>query len=366
MASGARTQGFRLAALGGIPEDEAAAKSSECVQACDPYADRPLGSVRVQPKSPPAISVVVATRDRAPRLRSLLAALARQTLPRGDLELIVVDDGSTDETAAVLAAAAEASEPHVVALRSGGNGPAAARNVGWQAASAPLVAFTDDDCEPQPGWLTELQREANAHPGAIIQGRTVPSPVELRLADSLLRTKSIDSLGPWFQTCNVLYPRGVLERLAGFDERFARPFGEDADLAWRAIEAGVETHFAGEACVHHAVEAMSAVDFVRSGLRDPDEALVYKRHPALMREVGRLGIFKSQSHAFYVLALVATAAARRRPAAVLLAVPYLRLLAARSAEHPDRVQAAVLLAAYDALELLSAARGCLRHRVVAL
>ncbi|MEA2352273.1 MAG: mycofactocin glycosyltransferase, partial [Thermoleophilaceae bacterium] len=91
---------------------------------------------------------MVPTRDRAERLPVLLEALAAQTLARDRYEVVAVDDGSADDTPRVLAAA----DVDRVVRHERSRGPAAARNSGWRAASAPLVAFTDDDCRPEPGW----------------------------------------------------------------------------------------------------------------------------------------------------------------------------------------------------------------------
>src|SRR3954451_19061576 len=110
-------------------------------------------------QAPLEISVVVATHNRATRLRALLDALASQTLPAEKFEVVVVDDGSRDDTPAVLARAAAAIDggPRTVVLTQPvAGGPAAARNRGWRAASAPLVAFTDDDCRPTATWLEAL------------------------------------------------------------------------------------------------------------------------------------------------------------------------------------------------------------------
>lgn len=97
------------------------------------------------------ISVVVCTHDRAEKLANCLAALADQSLGRTGYEVIVVDDCSTDETAAV----AERSSSQLI--RNERNlGPAVSRNLGVEAAGAPLIAFTDDDCIPARHWLEEL------------------------------------------------------------------------------------------------------------------------------------------------------------------------------------------------------------------
>ena len=124
--------------------------------------------------------------------------------------------------------------------------------------------------------------------------------------------------------------------------------------------------FAAEAIVMHAAEPISPVDYLRSALRDPDEALAFRRHPELRRRAGRLGVFKSESHALLALAVVGLALARRVPLAAMLALPYARLVAARTRDPGHGPHTAPLIVGYDALETLSATRGAIRHRVGAI
>jgi len=313
----------------------------------------------------PSVSVVVPTRNRAARLRGLVAALEQQTLPAEKFELVVVDDGSTDDTATVLKSVS-VTQFAVTALTGSGAGPAAARNAGWQRARAPIIAFTDDDCEPTPAWLELGLAAARANAGAFVQGPTSPLPRERSRLGPFSRTKSIAALGPWYQTCNIFYPRELLVRLGGFDERFTRPFGEDADLAWRALDAGARAVFATPALVHHAVEDLGVRDYLRTALRDPDEARLFKLHPGLRSQVAHWRIFKSKSHAYLALALAGVALAGQRPAAIVLTTPYARFLIARSRAPGARLTDIPLFIAYDALEGYAATHGALRHRVFAL
>jgi GT2 family glycosyltransferase len=313
-----------------------------------------------------AVSVVVATRNRFERLVNLLRALQRQTIDPTRFELVIVDDGSTDDTPRLLRSTAERLPFTTTVLDGAGNGPAAARNRGWARAAGDLVAFTDDDCEPTPRWLEAGLEAATTTRETIVQGPTSPIPDERDRLGPFARTKSIEELGPWFQTCNMFYPRELLVRLDGFDERFTGPFGEDADLAWRALASGASTVFAAQARVHHAVEARGAIDFVRSGLRDPDEALVFKRHPELRRAVSRWPAFKADSHALLAMACFGILLARSQRPFLLLAAPYARLLVARAravGASPPQIAA---LVGFDVLETASATRGSLRHRVWAL
>ncbi|MDT4996540.1 MAG: hypothetical protein QOD45_608, partial [Pseudonocardiales bacterium] len=120
------------------------------------------------------IAVVVPTHNRASLLPRLVSALVAQEDVPG-AEIVLVDDASTDATPDVLANLLPSLEPTGQAIRLAHNrGPATARNIGWRTASAPLIAFLDDDCVPQPGWLASLA--ASLADADIVQGRTLPDP----------------------------------------------------------------------------------------------------------------------------------------------------------------------------------------------
>ncbi len=313
--------------------------------------------------SEPEVAVVVATRDRAARLERLLDSLRRQTIGRSAFELIVVDDGSSDRTADVLAGADDVAE-RMLTMRGEGRGPAAARNLGWRAARAELVAFTDDDCEPEPGWLEQLLAVARSHPGSVVQGPTMPIERELPLEGPFTRTKRIGAPSPWYQTCNIAYPRMLLERLDGFDERFPEPLGEDTDLGWRARAAGARLVAAGEAGVQHAVDYVGPAGVLREARRGSDSVLVFKLHPELRRATTTLRVFRNPSLARAALAVAGLALARRQALGAVLVFPYALDLAHRvRAAHGGPVHAPFLIAC-DAVRAWASLRGSARHRVL--
>src|SRR3954469_25005791 len=203
------------------------------------------------------VSVVVATRDRAAMLEALLDSLALQSFDSSRFEVIVVDDGSTDQTPELLQGMAKRAGYKLRVLRGTGNGPAVARNRGWPEASAPLVAFTDDDCVATPDWLAELVEAARDRGETIVPGRPELAPGDDAKVGPFSRVLVIPEPNPYYATCNILYPRVLLESLNGFDEGYALS-GEDADLAWRAKEGGARSKFAHDAVVHHAVRDLGA------------------------------------------------------------------------------------------------------------
>lgn len=319
----------------------------------------------------PLLSIVVATHNRPDRLGDLLDSFAGQSAPAGTFEVVVVDDGSKDgRTEDILASHPARDRLGLrVIRRPMAQGPAAARNDGWRAAHAPLVAFTDDDCVATPDWVEECRRAAITHPGAIVQGRTEPRPDELHHRGPFTRTLCIDRLGPFFQTCNILYPRQVLERLDGFDaEAYSAPGGEDTDLAWRAMEMGTPTVFAAEAVVQHAVERHGPLGFLRIAWRWTDSMQAYSRHPDLRDAVFTKRFFWKPDHYLFVRALLALLLPRRlRGLRRWLAWPYAVALVWRCLQ-PDARGPVLLpyLALHDAVEVGAVARAAVRYRIPVL
>lgn len=315
----------------------------------------------------PAISVAVATHNRAERLARLLESLRRQTIDSEAFEVVVADDGSRDATSTVLADEGRRGELRLttLALEESG-GPARARNAAWRATSAPIVAFTDDDCEAESGWLEALAAAASANPGAIVQGTTSPAPDELGARGIFSRTLEVNELGPWFQTCNIAYPRSVLDELGGFDEEtFGTPGGEDTDLAWRAMANGADAVLAEDARVFHAVNYLGPAGALRFPLRWVDPIAVFGMHSGLREQLYR-GIFWKRSHALLFRALLGAGLARRFPPAALLAYPYLKDVVLRTRRSGSAPALAPFLAAQDVVEAYATVRGAVKHRVLVL
>ncbi|TMK42526.1 MAG: glycosyltransferase [Actinobacteria bacterium] len=337
----------------------------------------------------PVVSVVVPTRDRPERLERLLISLAAQSLGGEAFEIVVVDEASGPATAAVLdrhatgtgtgagagagghddapraaATAAAGSAPSVRVLRHPvALGPGAARNAGWRRARAALVAFTDDDCRAHPDWLRAGVEAHRGDPGAIVQGRTEPDPGELP-AGLLSRTVRIERLGPQYETCNIFYPRALLERLGGFDEGFGlRPGGEDTDLAWRALESGARAVHAPGALVYHAVERLGIGGRLREATRWTATVRIFAEHPGTRAMLTRR-VFWNVWHYLLVRSLLALALppAPRR----VLITRHAIALRRRAREAGAGPWAIPFLVLCDAIELGALIRGGLRYRTLVL
>ncbi|MGI5155280.1 glycosyltransferase family 2 protein [Microbispora sp. CA-102843] len=222
----------------------------------------PTGEPRTEAQAGPAVTVVIPTIGR-PSLAATLAAVGPGSGPGP--EVLVVDDRP-----------GEGLEPlpvpdRVRVLRSGGRGPAAARNAGWRAATTPWVVFLDDDVVPGPGWVRALTEDLARLPGNAggSQGRLeVPLPAGRRPTDAERNTAGL--AGADWITADMAYRRTALEATGGFDERFPGAYREDADLALRVERAGFSL-VKGERLTRHPVRDdgfWSSVRFQRGNASD--------------------------------------------------------------------------------------------------
>ena len=304
----------------------------------------------------PAISVVVPTRNRAQRLRALLASLAEQQAP--PFEVVVVDNASDDDTLAAIAEADAAADVRVHAIHlPQPMGPAVARNRGWRAARGELIVFTDDDVVARPGWLAGLYAGHEREPRAVIQGQTVPDPREADRLSAFARSQSASGPGPWFQTCNIAYPRALLDELGGFDESFWEAAGEDTDLGWRAVESGARVVYEPDAVNWHAVHDVGPLGLIRSSQKWRLGVRNVARHPDL-RAALPARFFWKRSHAFLLLALVV-----RRPVAFL---PYVVEQRGQHGSYAGTLAALPAHLALDAAEMVAMLRGSFANRTLLL
>jgi glycosyltransferase involved in cell wall biosynthesis len=318
----------------------------------------------------PEVSVVVATRNRAQRLRGLIAGLHDQTLDAQRFELIVVDDGSSDGTAELLAAESKRAPFALVPLEhKGGGGPGAVRNTGWPRARGALVAFTDDDCKPDPVWLESMLAAWQRDEARVLQGSTTPIEAERAQQGLFTYTYDIQALDLNFPACNMAYPRALLERLGGYDAAAFPRTGEDCDLAWRAIAAGASVEFVPEARVRHAVVSMSPSAMLRRAWRWGDAMPAFARHPELRRRRLLHRVFFNWSHWYLVRLAIALALPRWRvlwPLKWWLAHRYFEDRRwAPGAERPS-ARALAWNLVVDTVETVAVVRGSLRNGTVVL
>ena len=313
----------------------------------------------------PEISVVIPTLRRETRLAFALEALAQQTIGPERFEVVVVRVVGERGPFAVAPDRLTVRDLEAPAPSASGQ-----RNVGWRTASAPLIAFTDDDCRPAPDWLERLL-DALSRDAVIAQGKTEPDPDERQLLAPTAMSQEIDGASDWYEACNIAYPRRLLEELGGFDEAFT--YGaEDTDLGLRARAAGAERVFVPAALVRHAVHARPLHRALLDAPPRPTVPLAFARHPVLRRNL-YLRVFWNRRHAQLLLGLAGLALLGRRRGSVAM-VPYLSSqlrYSAGSVRPTPRGLARFALSlaerlAIDLAGLLTSARRSARHKTLIL
>lgn len=221
----------------------------------------------------PRFSVIVPTFRRPEALARCLEALARQTYPRERFEVVVADDGSAAPPADVVERFSIAMSISLVEASHGG--PGAARNAAAARARGEYLAMTDDDCVPEPDWLTRLDAAVCASPGALVGGR-----VENGLADNPMAEASQLLIGylyeyfasdasstiRFFTTNNLAVPANRFRQLGGFDVVSIGETAEDRDLCDRWARSGGVLVYEPSAVVRHH-SPLSFTGFVRQHFR---------------------------------------------------------------------------------------------------
>ncbi len=189
------------------------------------------------------ISVVIPTCRRPDLLARCLDLLApgAQTLTADQYEVIVTDDGEPTVERFL-------TEKYPWASWGPGprRGPAANRNAGARRARGEWLAFTDDDCVPDPNWLAGFTTAT--HAGCrVYEGKTTC----VAGIHSLFDHAPLNMMGGWLWSCNIFIRRGTFEEVGGFDEVFRFPHMEDVDLRERLVQAGYAFEFVPEATVDH-------------------------------------------------------------------------------------------------------------------
>ncbi|HEX2104464.1 MAG TPA: glycosyltransferase [Solirubrobacteraceae bacterium] len=209
------------------------------------FADAPFGPDVAWPR----VSVVVCSHNGAATLGECLDGLLE--VQYADMEVIVVDDGSSDATASIAALypfRLISTEPR---------GLSAARNRGLEAATGDIVAYIDDDARPDPHWLTYLAATFMATDHAGVGGPNIApagAPPVAQCVDNVpggpTHVLLSDRVAEHIPGCNMAFRRARLEAIGGFDEQF-KVAGDDVDVCWRLQEQGWTLGFSPAAVVFH-------------------------------------------------------------------------------------------------------------------
>jgi GT2 family glycosyltransferase len=238
----------------------------------------------------PKVSVVVATYNGARTLKACLESLARLNYP--DYEVVLVDDGSTDNTPQIVAEFAEKAGPFFRFLRQANEGLSAARNTGIAAATGEVVAFTDDDCRADEDWLHYLVGDLLRGDFAGIGGHnflpTDDSPVAAAVMASpggpahvMLNDREAEHV----PGCNMAFWKHALVEISGFDPIFTKA-GDDVDVCWRLQERGRHLGFSPAGVVWHCRRSTVPAYFKQQSGYGEAEALLRQRHPDRFNTAG--------------------------------------------------------------------------------
>ena len=197
-------------------------------------------------------SVVIPVYNGEKTLGLCLVALERQTIPREEYEVVVIDDGSTDSSGEIAKTSADQY------YYQSNQGPAAARNLGAFKAKGGLVLFTDSDCEPTERWIEEMVAPFKENPDVVgvkgayltkqreIMARFVQMEYESRY-EFMKKYKYID----FIDTYAAVYRKIIFKEFKGFDSEFPIAMTEDTELSYRIAAAGHKMVFNPRAIVYH-------------------------------------------------------------------------------------------------------------------
>jgi GT2 family glycosyltransferase len=232
----------------------------------------------------PAITIVIPTYNRSHFLVRSLASLVSQDYPRDRLEVLVVDDGSKDQTPEILEKF-RAENPCFRYLRQNNHGPAAARNAGIKEAHGDIILFMDDDCIAAERWAYELTRPYKDPNVGGVAGRVQFVAPDDNIANRCAARyagigQPVDTNGEieFFVTANASFRRAALEEVGGFDTAFPYAAQEDFDLSYRIKQRGWNLVYTDKAVVdhyHHHTIRNELKRFYRVGQA---EAMMWLKH----------------------------------------------------------------------------------------
>ncbi|MEO3407346.1 glycosyltransferase [Mucilaginibacter sp. CAU 1740] len=225
------------------------------------------------------ISVVIPTYKRPQLLSKCLKALQLQLLNKQEFEVLIISDGPDEETEAAVSEFNGLLNIRYFCLPDK-KGPAAARNLGWLTAKAAVVAFTDDDCQPDSTWLKAILAEADPTRAQAFTGRVIV-PRGKRPTDYELNTAGLETAD--FVTANCACTKLALFITGGFDERFSMAWREDSDLAFKLIFHHIDIKKINHATVVHPVRQASWGVSLKEQKKTLFNALLYQKFPALYR-----------------------------------------------------------------------------------
>jgi glycosyltransferase involved in cell wall biosynthesis len=194
-------------------------------------------------------TIQLCTYNRAALLERVLDACFEQTVPEGAYEVVLVNDGSTDDTPAVIERARSRVRGSFAVVDQPNSGLAKGRNAGIARSTGERIIFIDDDVLPLPNFVAEHLRSHAAHPQAIVRGGAINVENFDVLPPPVWGIK--DYSGNYFWTTNVSVPLATIRDIGGFNESFSEYGWEDIDVGLRLRIRGVRAVFNPKALAYH-------------------------------------------------------------------------------------------------------------------
>ncbi len=228
------------------------------------------------------VSVVIPAHNAQQTIGEAVAQSLAQAKGPMEVDVVVVDDGSNDNTAKV------AQSAGATVVRQENAGPAAARNRGWESANGQFICFTDSDCIPRAGWIENLldgftDQQVGAVAGSYDIANTSSWLARWVHQEIMERHKRMGSFVRAFGSYNVAIPRYVLQATGGFDPVYRRASGEDNDLSYRIIKEGWRIAFRPQAKVAHYHPERLWQYLMQQYRHGFWRAKLYKDHPDMIR-----------------------------------------------------------------------------------
>lgn len=311
------------------------------------------------------MTAIVPVKDRREQMLRCLDGLLAQDHP--NYEILVVDNCSSDGTPeAVRERAAGCPVPVRVEVLPGTVGEI--RNRAAELAQTEFVAFTDSDCIPAPGWLRAVCDMLAASPRlGVVQGRTLPQEEVVQGWPATLR---IEEFTGRYEGCNLAFRRTALVESGGFDPKVGH-FWEDVAAGFAIKRAGWEAAYAPEGLVYHDVTYPGFWWHVERMQRNRNLAPVLARYPEIRRELLFWRVFLTPRDAKFVALLAGAMLARRSPAAILLAAPYVHFVLREGRPEAPAAKRRVIkgyaqAVVYDSARVIGLLRGGLRNGRIVL
>jgi O-antigen biosynthesis protein len=245
------------------------------------------GSCPPLPAAQPMVSVVICAYNAERTMRPCLESLRHLQYP--NFEVVIVDDGSRDSTAAIAA-----DFPEFRLIRQPNKGLSVARNVGLHAARGDIIAYTDSDCVADPHWLSMMVRTMTEgvfdgcggpnyapHEEGWVEGCVAASPG----APSHVLTS--EDRAEHLAGCNMFFRKAALAQIGGFDAQFAAA-GDDVDICWRMLDAGFSLGYCPAAFVWHFRRNTVKAYYGQQRGYGKAEAMLYMKYPERFNALGQV------------------------------------------------------------------------------